>query len=118
MTIYKSRGNDPVAIVCDGCGRQHGTTVSHKDYQAAMDDPEGEKLVKAALKDAGLSDQGALHLCDDCRKNRADDPVVYVRGRALLVSELERQAKEDPELAAALDGDTVQEAIKAAKRGD
>lgn len=54
--------------------------------------------------------------CDTCVERRADDPSVFVQGRTLLVSELQAQAEDDPGLAAALDGDTVQEQIKAAKR--
>jgi hypothetical protein len=54
--------------------------------------------------------------CDACAERRAADPVITIQGRSLHLSELERQAAEgDENLAAALDGDTVQEQIKAAK---
>jgi hypothetical protein len=55
-------------------------------------------------------------LCPDCAARRANDPAVTVQGRALTVSELEMQADDDKDLAAALDGDSVQDQIKAAKR--
>jgi hypothetical protein len=59
-----------------------------------------------------VNDEGYCHACAE---RRADDPSVFVQGRTLTVSELRMQAEDDEHIAAALDGDTVQEAIKAAR---
>jgi hypothetical protein len=53
--------------------------------------------------------------CADCVEIRADDPPVTIHGRTLLLSELEAQAEDDEDLAAALDGDTVQDQVRAAR---
>jgi hypothetical protein len=55
--------------------------------------------------------------CAACAEIRADDPVVTVLGRTLLYSEMQAQAEAgDKDLAAALDGDTVQDQIRAARK--
>lgn len=55
--------------------------------------------------------------CDDCVALRYEDPPVTVQGRTLLLSELEAQAEAgDKDLAAALDGDTVQDQVTAARK--
>lgn len=55
--------------------------------------------------------------CDACAAIRADDPPVTVQGRTLLLSEMEAQAEAgDVDLKAALDGDTVQDQVKAARK--
>jgi hypothetical protein len=59
-----------------------------------------------------VNEQG---FCDTCSALRDDDPVVTVQGRTMPLSELRRQAETDANLAAALDGDTVQDQIKAAR---
>lgn len=54
--------------------------------------------------------------CEDCAQRRADDPVVTIHGRSLHYSELKMQAEAgDKDLAAAIEGDTVQEQIAAAR---
>lgn len=79
----------PVPIVCDGCGMEREDT-----------------------------DQvGDLMLCADCAERRADDPVVTIHGRSLHYSELRAQADAgDVDLAAAMDGDSVQDQVRATKR--
>jgi hypothetical protein len=79
----------PDLAACDGCGRE-----------MPADD---------------LTEAGAHRYCEPCAERRADDPSVFVQGRTLTVSELRMQAEDDEHIAAALDGDTVQEAIKAAR---
>jgi hypothetical protein len=78
----------PEYAVCDGCGMERADT---------------EAL-------------GDLMLCPGCAERRADDPVVTVHGRTLHYSELKAQVEDDKHLAAALDGDTVQSQVKAARR--
>jgi hypothetical protein len=78
----------PEYAVCDGCGMFRADTES----------------------------LGDLMLCPGCAEIRADDPPVTIHGRTLLLSELEAQAEAgDEDLAAALDGDTVQEQVRAAR---
>lgn len=78
----------PDYAVCDGCG------MFRADVDSADD----------------------LMLCPGCADNRADDPPITVQGRTMPLSELKMQAEDDEHLAAALDGDTVQDQVKAAKR--
>jgi hypothetical protein len=59
-----------------------------------------------------VDDEGYCHACGE---RRADDPAITVQGRTMPLSELRMQAEGDEHLAAALGGDTVQEAIKAAR---
>lgn len=80
----------PEMAVCDACGRL------------------GE--------DVRLAHADGWWYCLTCAERRIDDPIVTVQGRALTVSELEMQAEDDKDLAAALEGDSVQDQIKAAKR--
>jgi hypothetical protein len=55
--------------------------------------------------------------CHACGAIRAEDPVITIHGRTLHLSEMERQIEAgDVDLKAAMDGDTVQSQIKAAKR--
>jgi hypothetical protein len=77
----------PEYSVCDGCGMFRADTES----------------------------LGDLMLCPGCAEIRADDPPVTIHGRTLLLSELEAQAEDDEDLAAALDGDTVQDQVRAAR---
>lgn len=74
----------PEYAVCDGCGMFRADTES----------------------------LGDLMLCPGCAETRADDPPVTVRGRTLLLSELLDQADSDPDLRAALPGDSVMEQIR------
>jgi hypothetical protein len=78
--------------VCDGCGR-----VTEQPAEESTELTSGP------------------YYCEPCAERRADDPSVFVQGRTLTVSELRMQAEDDEHIAAALDGDTVQEAIKAAR---
>lgn len=82
----------PELAVCDGCGMELAAD--------ALAEPDGRGLA----------------YCPVCAERRTDDPVVAVHGRMLTLSELEAQAEDDEHLAAALDGDTVQDQIKAAKK--
>ena len=55
--------------------------------------------------------------CDACAAIRAEDPPVTIHGRTLLLSELEAQAEAgDKDLAAALEGDSVQDQVRAARK--
>jgi hypothetical protein len=79
----------PELAVCDGCGMERGDT---------------EAL-------------GDLMLCEACENHRADDPVVTIHGRTLHYSELRAQAEAgDVDLKAALEGDSVQDQVRAAKK--
>lgn len=81
----------PETMVCDGCGLER-SDMSEEPNAAGY------------------------HYCDMCRARRATDPQVTVQGRTMLASELRAQAENDKDLAAALEGDTVQDQMKAAKR--
>ena len=81
---------DAEVVVCDGCAT--------------------ERADIAEPNDAGL------RYCDACAERREGDPQIVVQGRALTVSELKTQAEDDEDLAAALEGDTVKDQIKANKR--
>jgi hypothetical protein len=77
----------PEYAVCDGCG---------------MERDDVDRV-------------GDLMLCEACENHRADDPVVTIHGRMLHYSELKAQAEDDEHLAAALDGDSVQDQVRAAR---
>ena len=71
-----------------------------------------------AIERADVADEpnaDGMRYCADCAERRADDPPVFIAGRTMTVSEIERQAVDDEHLANVLEGDTVQEAIKDAK---
>jgi hypothetical protein len=76
--------------VCDGCGME-------RDDVADEPNAAGHRL------------------CPACADRRQDDPSIRVHGREMLYSEFEAQAEDDIHLAAAKDGDTVQEQLKAAR---
>jgi hypothetical protein len=80
----------PEYAVCDGCGMERADT---------------EAL-------------GDLMLCPGCAERRADDPVVTIHGRTLHYSELRAQAEDGDKstLAAALEGDSVQDQVRAARK--
>lgn len=79
----------PEYAVCDGCGMERDD----------VDEPLGD-----------------LYVCPVCAHRRANDPQITIHGRTLLLSELEAQAEAgDEDLAAALDGDTVQDQVRAAR---
>jgi hypothetical protein len=55
--------------------------------------------------------------CPRCGAVLAEDPVITVQGRTLHLSEMKRQIEAgDVDLKAAMEGDTVQEQIKAARK--
>ena len=76
-------------VVCDGCG--------------------------AERDDIAKPNANGLRYCDACVMRRKSDSTISVQGRTLTLSELKTQAKDDKDLAAALEGDTVKDQIKAAK---
>jgi hypothetical protein len=78
----------PDLAVCDGCGMER----------------------------ADVGKVGALDLCDTCEDRHAADPVITVQGRTMHLSELKRQADDDEHPAASLEGDTVQDQIRAARK--
>jgi hypothetical protein len=78
---------------------------------------DDEPVTAACHGCARVVDVDEMGYCPTCAARRADDPIITIQGRALHLSELERQAAEgDENLAAAMDGDTVQEQIKAARK--
>lgn len=55
--------------------------------------------------------------CAECAEIRAEDPLITIHGRTLLYSELVAQAEAgDVDLKAALEGDSVQDQVRAAKK--
>lgn len=86
----KDDAPESTLAVCDGCGAERDD----------VNEPNGQ----------------GLRYCELCAERRAADPQITVHGRALTVSELYAQAENDEHLEAALEGDSVQEQIKAAKK--
>lgn len=66
--------------------------------------------------DLAVKTADELSYCPDCLRRRKEDPPITYRGRTLLLSEFELQAKHDKDLAAALKGDTIQEQIEAGRK--
>lgn len=91
----------PEMAVCDGCG-----------MSPSVDDVTGQAYGTAVSE---TPDRNGHYYCERCAERRAADPPITVQGRILLLSEMKRQIEDgDKDLAAAFDGDTVQDQIKAA----
>lgn len=89
------KNDDAEMAVCDGCGMERDD-VSVVAFRTNATDGS---------------------YCPECAERRMADPIVTIQGRTLLYSELEAQAEDDEHLAAALEGDSIQDQIKAAKAG-